>query len=97
MRFTLIHSHPMFHERQPVPHVVLPLVMCCMHDRSRAYAPYLPWRNIVLEGLHGLAPSPMGTLRSRFQHGARDGGCNHMSQVPLEVCFSVVMMREACF
>ena len=49
-----------------------------------------------MEGQHGLAPSPRGTLRSGFQHGAGDDACIHMSQVPLEVCFSVVMMREAC-
>ena len=51
----------------------------------------------MVEGLHCLAPDPRGALRSGFQHGAGDGGSFHMSQVPLEVCFLVAMMREACF
>ena len=80
---TRIHSHPKCQERLPAPHVALPQVLCCMRDCSQAYAPYLPWRTVVMEGQHGLAPSPRGTFRSGFQHGAGDGGCIHMCQVPL--------------
>ena len=68
-----------------------------MRGRSQACELCLPWRNAVVEGLHCLAPDPRGALRSGFQHGAGDGGSFHMSQVPLEVCFLVAMMREACF
>ncbi len=97
MKITLALSPPMCHEWTPAPHVALPQSMCYMHGCSHAYELYLPWRNIVREGLHGMAPAPRGTLRSGFQHGAGDGGIYHMIQVALEVCFSVVMMRETCF
>ena len=69
----------------------------CMHGRSQAYELCLPWRDAVVEGLHGLSPETRGPLSSGLQHGAGDRGSFHMSQVPLEVCFLVVMMREACF
>ena len=97
MKITLTLSQHMCHEWTPAPHVALPQIMCCVHNRSQAYELYLPWRNAVMKGLHGMAHPPRGTLRSGFLHGAGDGGSFHTSQVSLEACFSSVIMREACF
>ena len=58
MRITLTLSPPTCHEWPPAPHVALPQVICCMHDCSHINELYLSWRNVVKEGLHGMAPSP---------------------------------------